>query len=263
MIAHLTACCVDWRAALAVALRSRRRPRLDAAQPTDGAKPAAADGKNKITIAMIAKSSTNPVFLAARTGAEAAAKELSEKNGIHVEIVVAHAAAGRRPGPGAAHPAGRERRRRRDPHLVLRRRQGDRRDQRRRRPRRAGDDVRQRRAAVEALRVLRRRRHQDRPADDGRAGDADERQGQGRDSRRQPERAEPAASRAGRARTKRRSIPASQIVGTFNHIETPQDAAAEVVRVNNAYPDIQGWAMIGGWPLFTQHAAHRPQSRRA
>src|SRR5207302_2033775 len=21
--------------------------------------------------------------------------------------------------------------------------------------------------------------------------------------------------------------------------------------VNNAYPDIQGWAMIGGWPLFT------------
>jgi ribose transport system substrate-binding protein len=38
----------------------------------------------------------------------------------------------------------------------------------------------------------------------------------------------------------------------FNHIETPQDAAAEVVRVNNAYPDIKGWAMIGGWALFTQ-----------
>ena len=25
-----------------------------------------------------------------------------------------------------------------------------------------------------------------------------------------------------------------------------------MIRVNNAYPDIQGWAMIGGWPLFTQ-----------
>ena len=37
-------------------------------------------------IAMIAKSSTNPVFLAARTGAEAAAQELSAKNGIHVEV---------------------------------------------------------------------------------------------------------------------------------------------------------------------------------
>ena len=46
--------------------------------------------------------------------------------------------------------------------------------------------------------------------------------------------------------------PGMSVVGTFNHIETPQDAAAEVIRVNNAYPDIQGWAMIGGWPLFTQ-----------
>ena len=41
------------------------------------------------------------------------------------------------------------------------------------------------------------------------------------------------------------------LVGVFNNIETPQDAAAEVIRVNNANPDIQGWAMIGGWPLFT------------
>ena len=24
------------------------------------------------------------------------------------------------------------------------------------------------------------------------------------------------------------------------------------MRVQNAYPQIQGWAMIGGWPLFTQ-----------
>jgi len=43
-----------------------------------------------------------------------------------------------------------------------------------------------------------------------------------------------------------------KIVGTFYHVETPQDAAAEVIRVQNAYPQIQGWAMIGGWPLFTQ-----------
>ena len=25
-----------------------------------------------------------------------------------------------------------------------------------------------------------------------------------------------------------------------------------MIRVQNAYPQIQGWAMIGGWPLFTQ-----------
>ena len=40
-----------------------------------------------LKIAMIAKSSTNPVFLSARTGAEAAAKELSGKHGVPVEIV--------------------------------------------------------------------------------------------------------------------------------------------------------------------------------
>jgi len=41
------------------------------------------------------------------------------------------------------------------------------------------------------------------------------------------------------------------ILGTFYHAETPQDAAAEVMRTQNAYPDIQGWAMIGAWALFT------------
>ena len=45
--------------------------------------------------------------------------------------------------------------------------------------------------------------------------------------------------------------PDMRIVDTFYHVETPQDAAAEVIRVQNAYPEIQGWAMIGGWPLFT------------
>jgi ribose transport system substrate-binding protein len=48
------------------------------------------------------------------------------------------------------------------------------------------------------------------------------------------------------------SHPGIKIIDTFYHIETPQDAAAEVIRVQNAYPQIQGWAMIGGWPLFTQ-----------
>ena len=46
--------------------------------------------------------------------------------------------------------------------------------------------------------------------------------------------------------------PGIKIVETFYHVETPQDAAAEVIRAQNAYPQIQGWAMIGGWPLFTQ-----------
>ncbi len=46
--------------------------------------------------------------------------------------------------------------------------------------------------------------------------------------------------------------PGIKVVGTFFHIETPQDSAAEVIRVTNAYPEITGWAMVGGWPLFTK-----------
>jgi ribose transport system substrate-binding protein len=49
-----------------------------------------------------------------------------------------------------------------------------------------------------------------------------------------------------------KKYPNIKIIGTFYHLETPQDSAAEVVRVMNAYPDIDGWAMVGGWPLFTK-----------
>jgi ribose transport system substrate-binding protein len=46
--------------------------------------------------------------------------------------------------------------------------------------------------------------------------------------------------------------PGLQIVGVFHSVETPQDSAAEVIRVNNSYPEIKGWAMVGGWALFTK-----------
>ncbi|MGH7668055.1 MAG: substrate-binding domain-containing protein, partial [Gemmatimonadaceae bacterium] len=46
--------------------------------------------------------------------------------------------------------------------------------------------------------------------------------------------------------------PRIHILNTFYHRETPQDAAAEVMRASNAYPNIQGWAMIGGWALWTK-----------
>lgn len=48
------------------------------------------------------------------------------------------------------------------------------------------------------------------------------------------------------------NYPGVKVVGVFYHVESPQDAAAEVIRVNNAYPEVNGWAMIGGWPLFTK-----------
>jgi len=41
---------------------------------------------------------------------------------------------------------------------------------------------------------------------------------------------------------------------TYYHKETPQDAAARVEQVMQSNPDVTGWAMIGGWPLFTDNA---------
>lgn len=46
--------------------------------------------------------------------------------------------------------------------------------------------------------------------------------------------------------------PEIEIVGVFNHEETAQQAVDEVLRVNNAYPQVSGWAMIGGWALFSE-----------
>src|SRR6185503_640063 len=48
------------------------------------------------------------------------------------------------------------------------------------------------------------------------------------------------------------TYPGISIVDTFYHLATPQDAAAEVIRVQNAYPEVTGWALLGGWPLCTQ-----------
>src|SRR6478752_5599250 len=74
-------------AALALAVMAAcgggEKPATTGSAPAGGAAPVAGRG---LKIAMIAKASTNPVFLSARTGAEAAAKELSQKHGIPIEI---------------------------------------------------------------------------------------------------------------------------------------------------------------------------------
>lgn len=40
----------------------------------------------------------------------------------------------------------------------------------------------------------------------------------------------------------------------FYHVETPEKSAEAVASAQNANPGIQGWAFIGGWPLFTTDA---------
>jgi ribose transport system substrate-binding protein len=204
-----------------------------------------------LKIALIAKSSTNPVFLSARTGAEAAARELSQKHGVPVEIawltpptedgqvqaqriaqavneganavLISCSDAGKV--TGAINDAVA----RGVPVMTF------------------DSDA----ARVAALCVLRSGRREDRRRGDGRAREADGREGRDRDSCRQPERAEPAQARRWRE-TGGGEVPRHQDRRHVLPPETPQDAAAEVVRVQNAYPQIRGWAMIGGWPLFTQ-----------
>jgi ribose transport system substrate-binding protein len=54
--------------------------------------------------------------------------------------------------------------------------------------------------------------------------------------------------------TSAKQFPGITLSGVYYHKETPQDAAAKVEQVMQANPDLTGWAMIGGWPLFTENA---------
>ena len=41
---------------------------------------------------------------------------------------------------------------------------------------------------------------------------------------------------------------------TYYHKETGPDAVAKMEEVQRTSPEITGWALVGGWPLFTEHA---------
>jgi ribose transport system substrate-binding protein len=49
-------------------------------------------------------------------------------------------------------------------------------------------------------------------------------------------------------------FPGIKIKDTYYHQETAAAAAAKVQEVQSANPEIGGWAMVGGWPLFTKNA---------
>jgi ribose transport system substrate-binding protein len=217
----------------------------------DTAAARAPGGTSHITIAMIAKSSTNPVFLAARTGAEATAKELSDKHSIQVEvrwltppqedgqlqaqriqqavndganaILISCSDAGKV--TGAINDAV-------DRGVAVMTFDSDA-PQSKRFAYYGVDDLKTGRSTMAELARLMN--------------------GKGKVAILAGNQNAPnLQKRVQGAKTEAAKYPGITIIGTFNHIETPQDAAAEVVRVDNAYPDIQGWAMIGGWALFTQ-----------
>ena len=220
-----------------------------AAPPQQAAAPAAAN-KGAMKIAVIAKSSTNPVFLSARTGAEAAAKELTQKTGVPIEIawltppaedgqvqaqriaqavnegataiLISCSDAGKV--TGAINDAV-------DRGVPVMTFDSDAAQSKRfafygvddiKTGKTVMDELAKQMGAKGSIAIL--------------AGNQN-----APNLRRRVEGVKEAA----------KAYPNMKIVDTFYHIETPQDAAAEVVRAQNAYPQIQGWAMIGGWPLFT------------
>jgi ribose transport system substrate-binding protein len=52
--------------------------------------------------------------------------------------------------------------------------------------------------------------------------------------------------------------PGIKLLDIFYHKETPQDAVARIEQVMQAHPDITGWGLLGGWPLFTDNALKWP-----
>jgi ribose transport system substrate-binding protein len=220
----------------------------DSVKPAAGATGAAGD---KITIAMIAKSSTNPVFLAARTGAEAAAKELSAKKGISIEIVWLTP-----PQEDGEVQAQRIRQAVNDGASAILLSASD-----------AGKVTGAINDAVDrGVPVMMfdsdaplSKRFAFYGVDDNKTGRsvmaelAPLMKGKGKVAILAGNQNAPNLQmRVQGVKDEAAKYPGISIVGVFNHIETPQDAAAEVIRANNAYPDIQGWAFVGGWPLFTQ-----------
>ena len=243
-----TAGCVALIALGMLACGGSREGTGDSSKTASGA---SASGSKTFTIAMIAKSSTNPVFLSGRTGAEAAAKELSQQHGVDVRIdwltpptedaAVQAQRIAQAANSGAdaillsASEAGK---------LVG-----------------AINDAVDRGVPVMTFDsdVPQSKRFAFYGGDDAAMG----RQVMAELAKQMGEKGKVAIlggnqnapnlqKRVQGAKDEAAKHPGISIVSVFYHPETPQDAAAEVMRAQSAYPEIQGWAMIGGWPLFTK-----------
>ena len=203
-----------------------------------------------LKIAMIAKSTTNPVFLSARKGAETAAKELAEKHGIPIQIIwmtpdhedgelqataIAQAVKDRANAiliscsdptrtTAAINDAV-------DRGVAVMTFDSDA-EKSKRFAFYGVDDEKLGEAVMRELAAVLRKKGSEAIL----AGNAD---------------APNLRKRVAGVRREAALNPGIRIVGTFNHPETPSDAATEVASAQNDNPQIQGWAMVGGWALST------------
>ncbi len=219
---------------------------------TVGKQAGAAGDDGRILIALIAKSSNNPVFLAARTGAEAAAKEISAQPG-GPQVEIAWLTPPQEDGQVQAQRIQQAVNDGADAILISASDAG--------KVAGAIDDAVGRGVEVMTFDsdVPQSRRFAYYGVDDMQVGRAvmaelaTQLGGQGSVAILAGNQNAPNLQRRAQGvREEAAKHPGIKVVDVFNHIETPQDAAAEVIRVNNAYPEVNGWAMVGGWPLFTQ-----------
>jgi ribose transport system substrate-binding protein len=203
-----------------------------------------------LKIVMIAKNTTNPIFASARKGADAAARELAEKHDVRIEIV--WMTPDREDGELQASAIAQAVRDRASAILIS-----------------CSDPARTTSAIDNAVeRGVPVMTFDSDAADSKRFafyGVDDEKLGQTvmRELASQIGKKGPVAILAGNAdapnlrkrvegvRKEAALYPGIQMVGTFNHTETPADAAAEVLSAQAANRQIRGWAMVGGWALVT------------
>jgi ribose transport system substrate-binding protein len=213
--------------------------------------PTPSSGRKAIRIAMIGKSSTNPIFLSARTGAEAAAKDLAGKIGIPVEVV--WLTPPQEDGQLQAQRVAQAVKEGANAILIS-----------------CSDASRVTGAINDAVEHGVEVMTFDSDAPESKRfayyGVDDHRLGQdimiqlskllGGRGKVAILAGNPNApnlrQRVDGVRDEAERHPGIQIVGTYYHVERPEDAAAEVIRVNAATHDLRGWAMVGGWALFTK-----------
>jgi ribose transport system substrate-binding protein len=239
-----------WLPAALASCSRGRAPGGGQPEPGGGTETAPA-GARTIRIAMIAKSSTNPVFLSARTGAETTARELSVKIGVPIEI--AWLTPPQEDGQIQAQRIAQAVNEGASAILVSCSDAG--------KVTGAIDDAVARGVPVMTFDsdAPQSKRFSFYGVDDRRLGQdvmvelTKQLDGKGRVAILAGNQNAPnLRRRVDAVKAEAARHPGIQIVGTFYHIETPQDAASEVIRVNNAYPDIRGWAMVGGWALYTK-----------
>ena len=217
------------------------------APPATTAEPARAPG---LKIALIAKATTNPIFLSARKGADTAAKELTEKHGVPIEIV--WMTPDHEDGALQATAIAQALKDRANAILIS-----------------CSDASKVTGPINEAVdRGVPVMTFDSDAADSKRFafyGVDDEKLGEAvmRELAGQLHKKGNVAVLAGNAdapnlrkrldgvRKEAARNPGVRIVGTFNHPETARDAADTVMSAQKSNPQIQGWAMIGGWALST------------